>query len=567
MSIPNKHNRILVSTILAAIVQIFMYISCCAAEPSKVQLSLEETQRLGERIYREGILPSGEPMQAFANGDIPTPGTLFSCVSCHLRSGLGSFEGGVVTPPTNGNKLFQPLQTLYKGTAQNQKYFPIPPRRPAYTEKSLIAAIQDGVDPTGRKLNDVMPRYLLEADDMALLVSYLKSLSNEFPKGVTESNLHFATVISEDVSPEDKKALVTPLQNYFNLKNSQVKYFKTPGSARSQLMAHNMSPSKEFTNRTLTFSTWVLKGPPDTWKGQLEEYNRNEPVFALIGGITTGTWEPIHRFSEENQIPCLFPNTDFPVISRTDWYTLYLSKGYYQEGEAAARYLHSQSPLIPGSKIVQIVRETPEGSALSGGFQETWRDLGHEPPMTVSLKPEELLSQDVMDKVAMSGKPEVVLVWDGPKALNVQDTLAAGEIRPGMFFISSSYLGSTLWSLKEHYRSATYVTYPYRLPQPADLTNNSHSAKKAFSSDTSKIANQTYSIIEILNMSLMEMRGNYYRDNFLDVISMTMDQEVPLYERLSFGPGQRYASKGCYIVQLSNGPKPQLIKKSNWTIR
>jgi hypothetical protein len=67
-------------------------------------------------------------------------------------------------------------------------------------------------------------------------------------------------------------------------------------------------------------------------------------------------------------------------------------------------------------------------------------------------------------------------------------------------------------------------------------------------------------------MALMNMKGNYYRDNFFDVIDCIMDQEVPLFERLSFGPGQRYASKGCYIAQLSHGEKPVLIKKSNWVI-
>jgi hypothetical protein len=42
------------------------------------------------------------------------------------------------------------------------------------------------------------------------------------------------------------------------------------------------------------------------------------------------------------------------------------------------------------------------------------------------------------------------------------------------------------------------------------------------------------------------------------------DETYPLYERLSFGPGQRYASKGCFIVQLTKGPKPELIRKSDW---
>ena len=76
------------------------------------------------------------------------------------------------------------------------------------------------------------------------------------------------------------------------------------------------------------------------------------------------------------------------------------------------------------------------------------------------------------------------------------------------------------------------------------------------SANITKEANAASSIQEILTQALIDMKGNYYRDNFLDVIGMMDDLEVPLYERLSFGPGQRYASKGCYIVQLSKGENP-----------
>jgi hypothetical protein len=62
------------------------------------------------------------------------------------------------------------------------------------------------------------------------------------------------------------------------------------------------------------------------------------------------------------------------------------------------------------------------------------------------------------------------------------------------------------------------------------------------------------------------MKEQFYRDYFLDIIAMSQDLDVPLYERLSFGPGQRYASKGCYIVQLGPGKKPELIKRSEWVI-
>jgi hypothetical protein len=82
----------------------------------------------------------------------------------------------------------------------------------------------------------------------------------------------------------------------------------------------------------------------------------------------------------------------------------------------------------------------------------------------------------------------------------------------------------------------------------------------------SRVDQQTFALSELMNMAIMEIKGNYYRDNLLDVIGMSMDRVVPLYERLSFGPGQRYASKGCYIVKLAGTDKPELVKLSDWVI-
>jgi len=43
------------------------------------------------------------------------------------------------------------------------------------------------------------------------------------------------------------------------------------------------------------------------------------------------------------------------------------------------------------------------------------------------------------------------------------------------------------------------------------------------------------------------------------------DKTYPLYERFSFGPGQRQASKSGYTVQLARGANLALIK-NGWNI-
>ena len=94
----------------------------------------------------------------------------------------------------------------------------------------------------------------------------------------------------------------------------------------------------KFAFRRASLSIWELKGAPETWRAQLEAYYTREPVFVVLGGMSNQSWEPIHTFCEEQRIPCLFPVTDFPVVTDTGWYTYYFSKGYAQEGEAVSRF-------------------------------------------------------------------------------------------------------------------------------------------------------------------------------------------------------------------------------------
>ncbi len=536
-------------------------------------VAADEALRLGERMYREGILPSGEPVKVSVKGDLPIPGTSFTCVSCHLRSGLGSFEADIYTTPTNGKTLFNPrgkpevydnsMATYKNGVKIESAPIGIPPARPAYTDETLAAVLRSGMDPAGRALNfSIMPRYNLSAADMSLLVNYLKNLSNDFSPGVDNKYLRLATITSEDVSVAEADAMLTPMRNFVENMNGLEKTNKN--NARKLRVSFETMPF-----RRLQLSHWKLKGPAETWPKQLEEYYRKEPVFALIGGIVSGNWKPVHDFCESNRIPCLLPTTNLPVISETDWYTLYMSKGYYQEGESAARYLNSLEKIPAGTDIVQIVRSSREGQALSSGFLKTWQELGHKAPLTLTLKAGETLTGEYLQTVLSKENPSVLMLWTGPEDLPLLETVTASSPAPQTVFVSWGYLGKSIWSITEPARAATYITYPYRLPQDE--------AKYATDFERLKLLNnvkddqlitliKTYYALGVLSKAVKDMKDNYFRDYLLDTISMQTDVESLLFERVSFGPGQRYVSKGCYIVQLAKGSKQELVKKSDWII-
>ena len=544
-------------------------------QPGVAGLSRKEALRLGERIYREGVLPSGEPMTAVVQGDIPVEGTMFSCESCHMRSGLGSYEGGVITTPTTGKYLYRPLTKLRQLTSAEEETIPrylkalyqAPPSRPAYTDETLAAALRGGIDPAGRKLHRVMPCYPLDDRDMAILILYLKSLSAEPSPGVTDTTIRFATVIAGDVSPEERDAMLTPLENYVRGRNSRAKVFET--RAKYGFYAETM----DLAYRRPSLARWELKGPPETWRGQLEEYYRKEPVFALLGGITKGEWRPIHEFSEEHRIPCILPITDFPVISETDWYTLYFSKGFYQEGEAAARFLGITADLPPDKTVVQVFRDSREGRAFSAGFEKTWHDLGRRPPVNRTLRAGEAVTREFLQQLADKERPSVMLLWAGTEAVPALETIAASANRPEMVYVSSSLMKQSLWKLPEQARDFTYITYPYGLvpmklpPLYLKAAKGSQKSDKVSVSDR-RIPGKMFTLSGLLPDAMMMMGNDLYRDRFLDVIGMLEDKPQPYtdYERLSFGPGQRYASKGCYIMQLTRGANPTLVKKSDWVI-
>jgi len=566
--------------LLVTVLCFFICGTVAAAEDGMMleNISGEEALHLGERMYRDGILPSGEPMQAIVMGDIPVDGRMFTCDDCHQRSGLGSVEGTVITWPTNGRELYKPRRRTGawqppesdKAEQDVRKtlpaYWQVEDVRPAYTDESLATVLWTGIDPAGRKLDPIMPLYHLEDSDMAVLVHYLKNLSVDLAPGVDETTIRFATVVTDDVPVEDRQTMLSTLQAHIDVNNSQSRH-----QERRAASGPFYKTERHKAYRRWQLDVWELKGPENTWSGQLQAYYRKQPVFGLLGGITTGNWQPIHEFCEQHKIPSIFPLTDFPVISDSDWYTLYFSKGIYQEGEAAAKYLHNVERLAPNARVVQVLQRGRRSAALAQGFENTWQKFGRPAPVRKMLGEDETLGEHILNEITGSKGPAVLLLWLETKGLAAIETLGTAQHRPEMVFASANLLGPDLTKVPNTIRDTLFITYPYKLPETQKRSMMAVKqwlqARKIPATDPEMQA-KIYFLGWMLSGAVKNLRSEFFRDYFLEGYDMMVDQDyaIAVYPRLTFGSGQRYASKGCYIVQLTKGPNPEFIKKSDWVI-
>ena len=64
----------------------------------------------------------------------------------------------------------------------------------------------------------------------------------------------------------------------------------------------------------------------------------------------------------------------------------------------------------------------------------------------------------------------------------------------------------------------------------------------------------------------MSLESDTFRDTMPDIIDGSMLVVSSPVERVRFGPGQGYASKGCFIVQGSKGAKFERVGKTDRVI-
>ena len=294
----------------------------------------DDVVEAGRLIYEQGILPSGDLLIATRPEGLILEGQYAACTTCHRRSGMGSVEGivssAILVPPLAGPLLFAPGKFANSFLDETHHYVPhITWRRamtrPAYDPATFADALRNGVNSSGEALDAPMPHYDLDEESAAALVAYLQQLTSEPAPGVDQDRLHVATIITPHAHPDDADSVLGVLRAWA----------KTAGSIAIPWKLHE----------------WRLRGEPDTWQRQLDDYYASQPVFAVVSGAGGVEWQPVHDFCERRRLPCLMPSVQAAPRDRDAWYSVYFSPGISLEAKILARHLLERPT---EGRIVQI---------------------------------------------------------------------------------------------------------------------------------------------------------------------------------------------------------------------
>jgi hypothetical protein len=455
--------------------------------------------------------------------------------------------------------------------------------------------MRDGLNSSQHTMSNIMPRYPLSDGELAVLTTYLKHLSSEWSPGAADDTIQFATVVTPGIEPERRQVFLDMMKAIFAQKNANT----VAGDKQAKGRRHMVTAAELVlgTERRWGLNVWELQGAPDTWAAQLEEKYRANPVFAVVSGLTNGTWAPVHDFCKKSEVPCWFPSVSLPP-STEDFYSIYFSRGVAVEASVLGQVLGDKDKPQP-KRVIQVFRDDFEGRGAAEALKATLSGSGI---AVEDLALKASASAELGRTIAKTTEHDAVVFW-----LRRADISALGKVSPGKAipYFSAVLAGGEKAPFPAKWKARAKLIYPYDLPENRKANLWSFytwlQQRKVPLVDEPMQAEVFYSL-NFLTETIGEMLNNLYRDYLIDRAENMLskserskaeqwerDREMlkrvarkraglpaepgptpgahastTIYPHMSLGLTQRFASKGAYIVHF--GKNDTLVTDTDWIV-
>lgn len=517
----------------------------------------------GAQLFREGLRADRSPVEAQRDNGVSVQGREAACIQCHRASGMGGAEGSTAVPPIVGSVLFapgRPVQQRQPRTfAHLTRQVPVAQNRPAYSLETLLHALNHGVGPTGQPMDALMPRYRLSETEVRDLAAYTMTLRIGDAPGHDGRTLHLATIETADNTPPVRQAASDLLAQCLSERSPP-----TPSSPQA--------PPAWRLHR------WQLGADPARWPAELDALQHEQPVFALVSGITgptgRGAWQAIQQHCERRALPCVLPNTASIDDSQPSAWSFHFSRGVSLDAAAMAEVLVEQAPPGGWRQIHLVVEPRHEAAAI--GARRLIERLGSSP---VARRPElKVHPPDAPDTAAWLsnlGAQDALVLWLPGAALSAWTTRQSPPPGPPRVLVSGELIDLDAGTVAPPWRAAARLTWPYaplerHLPRVAQNVGQwllSH--RRALADDPALIRLQghTYSACEVAANALRRMGSRVSRTYLLELLEGAEEAATATaYPRFTLGPGRRHGSQGTWLMKFTDPRRARLQPEGDWFV-
>jgi len=266
-------------------------------------------------------------------------------------------------------------------------------------------------------------------------------------------------------------------------------------------------------------------------------------------------------------VPCLFPNVEAPPVQADrDFYSLYFSRGVFLEAELIAKALLEGENGPPPKRVHQVYRVGDSGEtaamALSGLLQK------HGVAVSQHALRQGMSATSVAQVLRRTSGEEASVLW-----LRAPDlaTLSSASVAGSKVYLSGLLGGLEHAPLPPQWRDRTHVAFPVDLPERRRVRVDyalGWFTIRHIPIVAEQVQADTYLACGLLSETVQHMIDNFVPEYLVERIEDTVEHRVVTgyYPRLTLGTGQRFASKGGYLVRFSEPQGTHLIADHEWAV-
>jgi hypothetical protein len=250
------------------------------------------------------------------------------------------------------------------------------------------------------------------------------------------------------------------------------------------------------------------------------------------------------------------------------FYSVYFTRGLTLEGEVLASWIASRPEEAPGG-VVQVYREGRPGATAAAALAAT---RGRAPVQDVALGAEDAASAAFWERLAAAHPGATLALWLEEKDLASLGALASARPGPARVFLSTSLVPMPAAAVPGALRSRTRLVHPYERPEGYETrvrrTRTWLNSRKIADPREERTQLGAFFAVSIVNEALMHNYNFFVREYLVEQMeSMASAMVVTAgYPRVTLGAGQRFGSRGGFILQLGERPESPATSVSEWIV-